>query len=31
MEGENYVIKVKDGTAQTWYLVHGATWEAEEY
>ena len=31
MEGENYVIKVKEGTAQTWYLVDGASWEAEEY
>ena len=31
MEGENYIIRIKDGTAQTWYLVDGKTWEAEEY
>ena len=31
MEGENYVVKINDGTAVTWYLVNGATWEAEEY
>lgn len=31
MEGNNYVIKLNDGTAVTWYLVNGTTWEAEEY
>ena len=31
MEGENYIIKINDGTAVTWYLVNGAKWEAEEY
>ena len=31
MEGENYVVKINDGTAVTWYLVNGETWEAEEY
>lgn len=31
MQGENYIIKVNDGTAVTWYIVDGATWEAEEY
>lgn len=31
MERENYVIRIKDGTAVTWYLVDGTTWEAEEY
>jgi len=31
MEGENYIIKLNDGTAVTWYLVNGTTWEAEEY
>lgn len=31
MEGTNYVIKVNAGTAVTWYLVDGTTWEAEEY
>ncbi len=31
MEGNNYVIKVNSGTAVTWYLVDGTTWEAEEY
>lgn len=31
MEGENYVIKINAGTAVTWYLVNGTTWEAEEY
>lgn len=31
MEGENYIIKINSGTAVTWYLVNGATWEAEEY
>lgn len=31
MEEANYIIKVNDGTAVTWYLVNGTTWEAEEY
>lgn len=31
MEGENYVVKINAGTAVTWYLVDGTTWEAEEY
>lgn len=31
MEGTNYVVMMKDGTAITWYLVNGTTWEAEEY
>lgn len=31
MEGQNYVIKINAGTAVTWYLVDGNTWEAEEY
>lgn len=31
MEGNDYVIKLNDGTAVTWYLVDGATWEAVEY
>ena len=31
MEGNNYIIKINDGTAVTWYLVDGTTWEAEEY
>ncbi len=31
MEGEDYVIKLNNGTAITWYLVNGTTWEAEEY
>lgn len=32
MEGENYVVSIKDGTGATWwYLVDGTTWEAEEY
>lgn len=31
MEGENYVIKINVGTAVTWYLVDGTTWEAAEY
>lgn len=31
MEDENYVIRMKDGTANTWYLVNGKTWEAKEY
>lgn len=31
MEGENYVIKINEGTAQAWYIVDGTTWEAEEY
>ena len=31
MEGNSYVIKINAGTAVTWYLVDGTTWEAEEY
>ena len=31
MEGTDYIIKINDGTAVTWYLVNGTTWEAEEY
>lgn len=31
MEGSDYIIKINDGTAVTWYLVNGTTWEAEEY
>ena len=31
MEGNDYIIKMNDGTAVTWYLVNGTTWEAEEY
>lgn len=31
MEGTNYVIKMNAGTAVTWYIVNGTTWEAEEY
>lgn len=31
MEGADYIIKINDGTAVTWYLVNGTTWEAEEY
>lgn len=31
MEGSDYIIKLNDGTAVTWYLVNGTTWEAEEY
>ena len=31
MEGNDYIIKLNDGTAVTWYLVNGTTWEAEEY
>lgn len=31
MEGEDYIIKINEGTAVTWYLVDGTTWEAEEY
>jgi len=31
MEGTNYIVKINDGTAVTWYLVDGTTWEAEEY
>jgi len=31
MEGENYIVKINEGTALTWYLVNGTTWEAEEY
>lgn len=31
MKGENYIIKLNDGTAVTWYIVNGTTWEAEEY
>ena len=31
MEGNDYIIKINEGTAVTWYLVSGTTWEAEEY
>ena len=32
MEGNNYIIKINAGTAETWwYLVDGTTWEAQEY
>ena len=31
MEGNDYIIKINEGTAVTWYLVNGTTWEAEEY
>ena len=31
MQGEDYIVKLNDGTAVTWYLVNGTTWEAEEY
>ena len=31
MEGNSYVIKINAGTAVTWYLVDGTTWEASEY
>lgn len=31
MEGTDYIIKINDGTAVTWYLVDATTWEAEEY
>lgn len=31
MEGTDYIIKINEGTAVTWYLVNGTTWEAEEY
>ena len=31
MEGNGYVIKINAGTAVTWYLVDGTTWEAMEY
>ena len=31
MEGTDYIIKINDGTAVTWYIVNGTTWEAEEY
>ena len=31
MEGSSYVIKINAGTAVTWYIVDGTTWEASEY
>lgn len=31
LEGEDYIIKVNEGTAITWYIVNGTTWEATEY
>lgn len=31
MEGNNYIVKINDGPAVTWYLVDGTTWEANEY
>ena len=31
MEGTDYIIKLNDGTAVTWYIVDGETWEASEY
>jgi len=31
MEGSSYVIKINAGTAVTWYLVDGTSWEASEY
>ena len=30
-EGDNYIVSLKAGTAITWYLVNGTTWEVEEY
>lgn len=31
MEENDYIIQINEGTAVTWYLVDGTTWEAEEY
>lgn len=31
MEAGSYIIKINNGTAVTWYIVDGQTWEAEEY
>ena len=31
MEAGDYVVKINNGTAVTWYIVNGQTWEAEEY
>ncbi len=31
MEGKDYIIKINEGTAVTWYIVNGTTWEAREY
>lgn len=31
MEGKDFVIKINAGTAVTWYIVNGDTWEASEY
>ena len=31
MEDGDYIIKINNGTAVTWYIVDGETWEAEEY
>lgn len=31
MEGADYIIKLNEGTAITWYIVDGETWEASEY
>lgn len=30
-EESDYIIKVNEGTAVTWYIVNGTTWEAREY
>lgn len=31
MEAGDYIVKINNGTAVTWYIVDGQTWEAEEY
>ena len=31
MEAGDYIIKINNGTAVTWYIVDGKTWQAEEY
>lgn len=31
MESGDYIVKINNGTAITWYIVDGETWEAQEY
>ena len=31
MEAGDYIVKINNGTAITWYIVDGETWKAEEY
>ena len=31
MEAGDYIVKINNGTAITWYIVDGDTWEAQEY